>query len=48
MTNKTIKKYLFGDVSNYEIALSINKGSYLSHYIAMFLHGLTDNIPKKI
>lgn len=46
--NKTMTKYIFGDVSNYEIALSISPNSYLSHYTAMFLHGLTNNIPKTI
>lgn len=46
--NKTMTKYIFGDVSNYEIALSISPKSYLSHYTAMFLHGLTDNVPKTI
>lgn len=48
LPNRNMKKYVFGDVSNYEIALSINKGSYLSHYTAMFLHGLTNNVPKVI
>lgn len=48
LPNRIMKKYTFGNVSNYEIALSINKNSYLSHYTAMFLHGLTDNVPKVI
>lgn len=41
-------KYGFGEVSIYDIALSINKNSYLSHYTAVFLHGFTENIPKTI
>ena len=36
LPNRIMKKYTFGNVSNYEIALSINKNSYLSHYTAMF------------
>lgn len=48
LPNKKMTKYVFGYVSNYELALSINKESYLSHYTALFLYGLTDNIPKII
>jgi predicted transcriptional regulator of viral defense system len=44
----SLTKYGFGEVSIYDIALSINKNSYLSHYTAVFLHGLTENIPKTI
>jgi predicted transcriptional regulator of viral defense system len=36
------------ELSDYELALSINKDSYLSHYTALYLHDLTDNIPKTI
>ena len=42
------KKYVFGDVSEFEIALAIQSGSYLSHYSAMYLHGLIENIPQVI
>ncbi len=42
------KKYAFGDVSEFEIALAIQSGSYLSHYSAMYLHGLIENIPQVI
>ena len=48
LPKKTTTKYTFTDVSDYEIALSLNPNSYLSHYTAMFLHGLTDNVPKII
>lgn len=48
LPNRTMTKYIFGEVSKYELALSINPNSYLSHYTAMFLHGLTENIPKII
>jgi len=35
-------------VHPFEIALSLNPGSYISHYSALFLHDLTHNIPKNI
>ncbi len=43
-----MKRYAFKDASEFEIALSIQPGSYLSHYSAMYLHGLIDNIPQII
>ncbi len=43
-----MKKYTLGEVSEYEIALSIQSGSYLSHYSAMYWHGLIENIPQVI
>jgi len=43
-----LNKYICENPSIFEIALSIKSKSYLSHYTAMFLHGLTDNIPKTI
>jgi len=48
LPNSTLIKYCYGEPSIYDIALSINKNSYLSHYTAVFLHGLTENIPKTI
>jgi len=45
---RTIAKYIFGDASPYDIAISLRKGSYLSHYSAVFTHQLTDNVPKAI
>lgn len=36
------------NIHPFEIALSINPGSYLSHYSALFVHELTHNIPKDI
>lgn len=45
---RPLKKYTLGDVSDFEIALSIRPTSFLSHYSAMFLHDLTDNIPNTI
>ncbi len=42
------ERYIMGDISEYELALSINKQSYLSHYTALYLHELTENVPKNI
>ena len=43
-----MKKYTLGEVSEYEIALSIQSGSYLSHYSAKYWHSLIENIPQVI
>lgn len=48
LPKKKLTKYLFGEVSDFEIALSIKKDSYLSHYSAVFLHQLTESVPKTI
>lgn len=45
---KRVTRYLVDEASMYEVALSLKGGSYLSHYSALFLHGLTDNIPKVV
>lgn len=45
---KEIKKYALKEVSVFKVALSINKKAYLSHYSAMFINNLTDNIPKVV
>ncbi|PES64904.1 hypothetical protein CN507_18480 [Bacillus cereus] len=45
---RKITKFKFNGASVYELAVSINGNSYLSHYTALFLHGLTNNIPKNI
>ena len=41
-------RYAWGDVSTYELALATRPRSYLSHGTAVFLHGLTDQIPRTI
>lgn len=41
-------RYVWGEVSPYELGLSLGRNAYLSHGTAVFLHGLTDQIPKKI
>ena len=44
---KPIERYVWGEASAYEVALSIAKG-YLSHGSAVSLHGLTDNLPRVV
>ena len=41
-------RYLHGSPSTYEVAQSINREGYLSHFTAMHLHQLTDQLPKTI
>jgi predicted transcriptional regulator of viral defense system len=41
-------RYTWGDASTYEIAQSISPRSHFSHYSAVFLHGLTEQLPKSI
>lgn len=41
-------RYLWGQPSVFDIALSLRPSSYLSHGSAIFLHGLNDQIPKSI
>lgn len=41
-------RYAWNEVSPYQVALSVKPRSYLSHGSAVFLHGLTDQIPKTI
>ena len=47
--NKTLTRYTCeANPSVYQIALSIKSNSYLSHYTAMFLHNLTQQVPKTV
>ena len=41
-------KFLWGDSTIYSLALSLQRHSYLTHYTAMYLHGLTEQIPKTV
>jgi hypothetical protein len=41
-------RYVWGEPSAYGIALSLRNDSYLTHGSAVFLHALTDEIPKTI
>jgi len=40
--------YYFPNVLDEEIALSISNRAFLSHYSALYYHGLTEQIPKEI
>ena len=42
------KRYIYGETTPFHLALSIKKDAYLSHYTSMYLHSLTDQIPKMI
>lgn len=44
----SIERYTWGEVSSYLLGLSLKRNSYLSHGTAVFLHGLTEQIPKVI
>ena len=43
-----ITRYLWGQPSMYALGVSLRPGAYLSHASAVFLHGLSDQIPKTI
>ncbi|MFH1549099.1 MAG: hypothetical protein ABIH04_00930, partial [Planctomycetota bacterium] len=42
------RRYIVGKTSHYELALTLRKQSYFTHYTALFLHELTDQVPKII
>lgn len=46
--NAKVHRYTWGEPSPYELALSLKKSAYLCHATAVFLHGLTDLMPKTI
>jgi hypothetical protein len=46
--NEKIARYCWGEVSIYELAVTLRANAYLSHGTAVFLHGLTNLIPKII
>jgi len=43
-----VVRYVWGEVSPFSLGLSMKPGCYLSHSAAVFLHGLTDEIPRSI
>jgi len=45
---RTETRYVWGDAPFYEIVLSAKQGAYFSHYTAVYLHGLTEQLPKTI
>jgi predicted transcriptional regulator of viral defense system len=46
--SRTILRYTWGDVPIYELVLSLYPESYFTHYTALYLHNLTDQVPKTI
>ena len=44
----TETRYIWGKASAYAVGLSLRHHTYLTHSSAVFLHGLTDQIPKTI
>jgi hypothetical protein len=47
-TAAAVTRYVWGPVSIFSLGLSLRAGAYLSHGTAVFLHGLTDQIPKTV
>ena len=46
-----LNRYVFGTITYADLlkmGLTVNKGAYLSHYTALYLHELTEQIPKTI
>src|SRR5215208_1393177 len=41
-------RYIWGEASPFEVALSLRRGSYLSHASAVFMHGLTQQIVRTV
>lgn len=41
-------RFIWKKATDYEVALSLKREAYLSHATAMFVHGLTDQIPFRI
>jgi predicted transcriptional regulator of viral defense system len=48
LASRKEKRYIWGELSPYVLALSIRPDSYLTHQTAMLLHSLTEQIPGKI
>ena len=46
--SRTIIRYTWGEVPLYEVVLSLKPESYFTHYTAVYLHDLTEQIPKTI
>jgi len=45
---REVIRYTWGEVSDFAIAVSLRPTAYLSHGTAVFLHGLTQQIPRTI
>ncbi len=45
---RNVHRYLVGRVSPFEVVQTLKPNAYFTHYSAMYLHGLTDQVPKII
>ncbi len=45
---RAFTRYVWGPISPFRIALSMRKGSYLSHGTAVFLRGLNEQLPRRV
>lgn len=45
---RSATRYVWGKASPFAVALSLRSSAYLSHGTAVFLHGLTDQIPRTL
>ena len=45
---RTFTRYVWGKASPFTVGLSMFRGAYLSHGTAVFLHGLNDQIPRRV
>lgn len=46
--NRKIIKYVWGEVLLYDLLMTLQPDCYFSHYTALYLHGLTEQVPKTI
>lgn len=46
--HRRVMRYVWGETPLYELLMSIDEKCYLSHYTAMQVHGLTDQVPKTV
>jgi len=47
-SGRALVRYVWGPISVYSLGLSMRPGAYLSHASAVFLHSLSDQIPKTV
>jgi predicted transcriptional regulator of viral defense system len=45
---KPLARYAYNGVSPYALGLALKSGAYLTHATALFLHALTDEVPKTV
>lgn len=45
---RSVTRYLNGDAPTFEVIQSVDTQGYFSHYTAMQIHGLTEQIPKSV